>query len=152
MAAPALVARVAAAQATIDAFHHKMFEWGKYDCCRLAAHLLKGMGHRPNLTRFGYYRSELAATKALKRLGFDDTVDVVDALGFQRIPPASALPADLCGLRTVDRRGLSGLAVFIGQGRLLGFLDEDGLCHAFEPHGLLAGAEQIAWRCDPCPN
>jgi hypothetical protein len=148
-----LTRRVIATQATVDAFRRTAFAWGRNDCARLAAHVLKGLGHKPRLTRFGPYRSPITARKALQRHGFQTLADVLDDLGLPRIPPAAALPGDILGFGHPDQPLLVGLAVAVGNGRLLGFMDngdgEGQLCHVFAPTFGAAGVDYYAWRADP---
>lgn len=146
--------RVAAAQATHDAFQGKPFKWGERDCFRLAAHCLRGLGHNPRMARFGRYSSEVGAMKALLRNGFHDTVDIVDEMGFLRIAPAMALPGDILGFKHPDQGQITGLAVHIGNHRVLAFLGDDAehRCWAVEPVLTVPDVQYFAWRCDPCPS
>ncbi|MGI4730929.1 MAG: DUF6950 family protein [Janthinobacterium lividum] len=48
--------RVAAAQATLDAYKGKPFRWGRCDCARIAASHLRRMGHQVRLPAAGSYR------------------------------------------------------------------------------------------------
>lgn len=146
----AMTLRVAAAQATLDLYLDKPFVWGKWDCARLAAHCLKGLGHRPNLSRFGFYKSALGAARAMKREGFADLAAYLDdGLRLMRIPQAAALPADILGFRHPDQELPVGLGVAVGNGRILAFL-EDRICHVVSPDLRVAEAEYYAWRASPC--
>lgn len=111
--------RVAAAQATMRAFQGRPFEWGKTDCARLAAHVVRELGHPTPLARFGAYSTALGARRALKRRGFSDLGAVLDDMGFARVPPAFALPCDLVGLVSDDLP--VALTVALGNGRIFGF-------------------------------
>lgn len=146
-------ARVRAVQATLDAFIGKPFAWGREDCLRLAAHTLRGLGHKPRLHRGGAYSSEKGAARALVRAGFRDTSDWMDDFGFLRIPPAAALPGDILGFRHHTLGPWTCLAVAIGQGRMLAFVDSDDgagpVCVATLPPFHVDGAEYVAWRCPP---
>lgn len=142
--------RVAAAQATFDAFHLKPFVWGRTDCVRLVAHTLRGLGYKPRLHRGGSYASEIGAAKALLRAGFRDPAEWMDDIGVLRLAaPAAALPGDILGFRHPDQaHGWTGLSVCIGNGRVLAFLD-DQVCHAAPPTFGSEGVEYMAWSCPP---
>lgn len=140
-----MVKRVAVAQACVEAFDAKPFAWGECDCARLAAFALKRLGYKPSLSRFGRYRSALAARRALRREGFSDTTDWMDSIhGLGRISPAAALPGDIVGLP--GEEGWTALTVALGNGRLLGFLEAAGGCAVVQP----AVSPLAAWRAEPC--
>lgn len=140
-----MVRRVAAAQATFDAFHLRPFAWGVCDCAKLGAHLVRQFGYAPPFAKAGRYGNPGTAQRALERAGFKDLAEAVDGLGFARIPPAAMLPGDLAGFRCVDQEMPVGLCVAMGAGRVLGFL-EDRLCRVFSPTYGVPGAEYMAWR------
>ena len=115
-----------AAQAVIDRFKDQPMVFGKNDCVRMAAFVLRKRGHRPQLGKAGSYTNALGAQRALKRAGYDSLADALDALGLQRIAPAAALPADII---MVPGEGSFGgaLQVVVGNGRTLGYhQDLDG--------------------------
>jgi hypothetical protein len=141
-----MVARVAAAQAALDAFQGKTLSWGKTDCARLAAMPLRALGYKPGLSRFGSYKTEFGARRALLRNDMTDTPDWLDTIhGLLRIPPAAALPADIVGMP--GEGGWTSLTVCMGNGRLLGFHPEagDGVCVVVQP--LIAPV--AAWSVRP---
>lgn len=145
-----LQARTVAVQATYDLFHLRAFAWGKFDCVRLTAHVLKGLGYKPRLHRGGSYASEVGAAKALLRAGFRDPADWMDDLGVLRITPAFAVAGDILGFRHPDQaHGWTGLSVHIGNGRVLAFVGEDQVCHAVAPVFGAEGGEYMAWSCPP---
>lgn len=119
-----MLARVRAAQATVDAFRDKPLKWGQTDCGRLAGFVLREMGHSPRLARFGRYSSPAGALKALRGQKFNDLPDVLDAMGLDRIPPAMALPGDILG---VPGEGMTALAVVLGNNNAIAFA-EDQVC------------------------
>lgn len=133
--------RVAAAQSTLDAYRDRPLVWGAHDCARLAAHALRQLGLPTPLAKFGRYSTAMGAARALKRRGFNDLGEVLDEMGFPRIPPAASLPADIFGL--LAEGGGVALAVALSNGRAVGFLDLDGRAVAgvIQPHDYLA-----AWR------
>lgn len=142
----AMVKRVAAAQATIDAFNGRLFRWGSHDCGRLVAHTLRGLGVNPKLTRFGRYTSALGATRAIRKLGFADMAEVIDAFAFPRIAPAQMLPGDIAGYRHPTQEMSVSLVIAVGGARVLGFMEEDLTCHIFAPTYGVEGADYLAWR------
>jgi hypothetical protein len=127
-----------AAQACIDRFGGKTYEPGKRDCAILAAHLLHQYGIAVPVMKGMQYSTEAGAIKALKRTGCRDIIAVVDALGLQRIAPASARTGDLVGLPCDGPWGCA-LTVAVGNGRVFGFLD--GVAQVQIPSAFVA-----AWR------
>jgi hypothetical protein len=118
------------AQAALDAYIGKPFAWGENDCARLGAFVLRLAGYKPNLSRFGAYRSELSAVRALKRHKLGSLTEAVDEIGLMRIAPAATLPGDLISFPGDTEGGLDGLTVVLGNGRVLGFTAsaEAGAC------------------------
>lgn len=118
-----MLRRQRAAQATVDRFRSVPFAYGKNDCARLAAFVLRQMGHKPGLAKAGSYSSALGAARALKRLGHDDLASALDALGLLRIPPIAVLPGDLI---MVPGEGPFGgaIAMAVGNGRVLGYHED----------------------------
>jgi hypothetical protein len=142
-----LILRVAIAQHALDTFRGKPFAWGTMDCARLAAHVLKAAGYKPNLSQFGDYRSDRAAARALKRRHFANVVDWIDSVkGLERIAPAAALPADLIAFP--GEGGWHALAVVLGNGRVLAFTEtvDAGACSILEAN---LGAAVAAWKVTP---
>jgi hypothetical protein len=140
---------VEAAQATLDHFRGRPFVWGESDCARLAAHVLRGLGYKPNLSQFGSYRSDRAALRALKARGMASVIDWMDSVpGLSRIAPAAALPGDIIAFP--GGGGWDGLAVAIGNGRVLAFTETV----AGNGCAVLAAnleAAVAAWSAPPCP-
>ncbi len=122
-----LIDRVTATQTTIDTYHERPFEWGQADCARLAAHHLHTLGLNTRLDEARGYSTELGAKRALKKLGANSMEDLADAMGFDRIPPASAIVGDLIGFPG-GREGAewTALGVHVGGDRIMGFADPDG--------------------------
>lgn len=142
-----LLARVDAAQQAMDHFAGKPLVWGRTDCARLAAHVLKTLGYKPGLSRFGDYKTELGARRALRRHGMTDTPDWLDTIhGLIRIAPAAALPGDVVGMPGAGN--WTSLTICLGNGRLLGFHPEAGVgvCTVVQP--LIAPV--AAWSAAPC--
>lgn len=118
-----LLRRRDVAQAAVDRFQGVPFEYGKNDCARLAAFVLRQMGHRPQLGKAGGYRSALGARRALARAGHHSLAAALDALGLLRIAPAAALPADI--IMVPAEGGLDGsLQVAVGNRRTLGYHED----------------------------
>jgi hypothetical protein len=127
-----------AAQACIDRFSGKAYEPGKRDCAVLAAHLLHQYGIAVPVMKGLKYSTETGAVRALKRTGFADLIEAVDALGLQRIAPAAARTGDLVGVPCEGPWGCA-LTVAVGNGRLFGF--HSGFCQVVQPSEFVA-----AWR------
>lgn len=108
----------------------------------MAAHLLHQYGVKVPAMKGRTYRTETAAMRALLRTGFADLIEAVDALGLDRIAPASARTGDLVGLPCSDGPWGCALAVAVGNGRMLGFVG--AVAVVFEPKEFLT-----AWRA-PC--
>lgn len=84
------------------------------------------------------YSTETGAVRALKRTGFADLIEAVDALGLERIAPAAAKTGDLVGMPCEGPWGCA-LTVAVGNGRVFGFLD--GMAQVQIPSAFTA-----AWR------
>jgi hypothetical protein len=138
-----LIVRVAAAQATIDQFLEKPFEWGTNDCAQLAAFAVEQLGFETVVSKAGRYKTQRGARRALARLGAKSMEDLPDAMGFERIAPAMALPGDIVGFPGGDTDAeedrWTALGVCIGQDRILGFAN--GICDV-GPFSVCT----VAWR------
>lgn len=137
--------RVAATDATMAAFVGQTFVWGRYDCVRLAAHVLRGLGYRPRLSRGGRYSSALGATKALRRTGFASIDDALDGLGLARLPWSYALAGDIVALP--GNAAMRALGVVIAPGYVLAFSPHDNLCRVAAPS---AADVLTLWSAPPC--
>jgi len=131
--------RATAAQACIDRFRGRAYEPGKADCVQLARHCLHHLGRRVGQGKLPAYSTEIGGLRALKRLGFGSLVEALDGFGLERIAPASALPGDLIALPT--EHPLGALAVAVGNGRVIGFLEGEKGAVIMQPHAFVA-----AWR------
>jgi hypothetical protein len=127
-----------AAQSCIDRFAGKTYEPGKRDCAIMAAHLLHQYGVAVPVMKGLKYSTEAGAARALKRTGFADLLEAVDALGLERIAPAAARTGDLIGMPCDGPWGCA-LTVAVGNGRVFGFLD--GVAQVQIPSAFTA-----AWR------
>ncbi|MFV1919132.1 hypothetical protein VPH46_06835 [Sphingomonas sp. MJ1 (PH-R8)] len=135
-----LLRRQHAAQAAVDRFKGQPLAYGKNDCARLAAFVLRKMGHRPQLAKAGSYSTALGATRALQRSGFEDLAAAIDAMGLPRIAPAAAWVADLVLLPAEGPFG-GALSVAVGNGRVLGYHEDVDGADILQPVQYLA-----AWR------
>lgn len=128
-----------AAQATLDRFKDKPFEFGTSDCARLVAFHLRQIGKPVKVAKAGSYKSLLGATRALKRLGFDNLSDLMDS-HLERLPaPAFAIAGDVIAMP--GEEGPGALSVCMGNGRALGFHADAAGAVIMEPREMLA-----AWR------
>lgn len=138
-----LLFRVAAAQATLDHWRDQPFKWGTVDCVRMMAWHLRRMGHRVKLPPSGSYSSALTAARRLRERGHDDVIAAVDALGFDRIAPAAALPGDVLGWPKDD--GIGIIAIRLSNGRVVGFHDDTVGATVLQPLDVAC----VAWRTPP---
>lgn len=142
-----MIQRVAAAQATLDAYVGQPLVWGRTDCVRMAAFNLRKLGYRPRLARGGSYSSALGARRALKRAGFDRLEDALQDLGLVEIGHASHLPADILALESGD--DWPALGVALGNRRVLAFSVHDGCAGVA---GVKHEDIRSAWRAHPWPQ
>lgn len=118
-----LLLRNEAAQAAIDAFLFKPFAWGSADCAALAIVCLTALGHRDPLAKMRGYTTAIGAKRTLRHLGHATIEGVLDAMGLERIAPASSLPGDIVAMPSDHGDGWPALGVNVGQNRVLGFFD-----------------------------
>ncbi len=135
-----MIRRQQTAQAAVDRFKGQPWELGKNDCVRLAAFVLRRMGHRPQLGKAGTYTTGTGALRALKRAGYDTLSSALDGLGLERVAPAAARVADI--VMIPGEAPLDGaLTIAVGNGRVLGFHEDIGTADILQPVEFLA-----AWR------
>lgn len=133
--------RQKAVQACMDRFADKPFEPGVRDCGKLAAHVLHGMGRKAKLLNGWRGKSWGSAVRYIEAKGFGSLVELVDAMGLERIAPAAALPGDLIAMPT-DAEGFGcSLSVALDNGRVLGLNTATGLIEPMIPHIFVC-----AWR------
>jgi hypothetical protein len=132
-----MLRRQQAVEATVQRFAGKALVWGRDDCARMAAFLVKRLGVRVSLAKMPRYSSEVGAARALRALECADLAEVVDLAGLPRIAPARAVVGDLLGLPGPD--DTVALHVSLGAGTSFGLIDG-----AFQP----ARVHQVltAWR------
>lgn len=139
-----MIARAQVAQKCVDRFSERPYTIGTRDCVALAALALKSAGHRVAVLKGARYRSEVGAARLMRRLGYRSLLDAIDALGLERISPASALPGDILALPSGDRCPFGcALAVSLGNNAALAFFD--GRAQAGRPSAFVT-----AWRNSPC--
>lgn len=133
-----MILRQQAVEACRARFEGKAYEPGSRDCAKLAAHALHKQGRKVGLLKGVRYHSEVGALKVLRQLGFETLMDAVDAVGLERIPPASARPGDLVA---VPGEGAFGCALMVAadNGRVFGF--SDGIGAFWQPLSFVC-----AWR------
>lgn len=127
-----------AAQATLDRFGDKPFEWGKHDCARMVAFHLRKMGKPVKIAKAGSYRSAKSAQAALKRLGHKTLIEFMDA-HFARIPPAAAALGDV--VAGPPDHAVGALCVCLGNGRVVGYHESMPGAVVLQPVKITA-----AWR------
>jgi hypothetical protein len=132
--------RAAAAQAAVKRFKGVPLAYGKNDCVRMAAFVLRRMGHRPQLGKAGSYRSAPGAVRALRRAGHETLAGALDGLGLVRIAPAAALPGDIVML-PAEGPFDGSLNIHVGNGRVLGYHEDAVGADILQPVRYLA-----AWR------
>jgi len=135
-----MIRRQQAAQAAIARFKGEPWQLGKNDCVRMAAFVLKRMGHRPQLAKAGSYTTGAGAMRALQRAGHDSLAAALDALGLERIAPAAALVADI--VMIPGEAPLDGaLTIAVGNGRVLGYHEDLAVAEILQPVAYVG-----AWR------
>jgi hypothetical protein len=123
-------------------FDGRSFAWGRFDCVRLAASSMKALGHKVSLSKGGAYSSARGAVRALRRAGYDNPVEALDAR-LVRIPPASAWPGDIVAFESGEDWPSLMVALYLGH--VLGFMpDAAGAlrCGVIAPEKLYVAA----WR------
>lgn len=137
MNASAWNARVAAAQASIDAFDGQPAAFGRADCVRRAAFVAKRLGHPVSVLKLGSYSTERGAIRAMRKLGHRSLIEAMDER-FERIAAASRWPGDIVALPSDDAFGCS-LAIALSNGVLLSQVD--GVCRQVTANQFVGG-----WR------
>jgi hypothetical protein len=135
-----MIRRQQAAQAAVDRFKGQPWQLGKNDCVRLAAFVLRKMGHKPQLGKAGTYTTGAGALRALNRAGFSGLAEALDALGLERIAPAAARVADIIMIPGDPTLG-GALTIAVGNGRVLGFHEDLESAEIMHPIQFLG-----AWR------
>lgn len=113
-----LAQRAAATQKTFDKFKGKPFAWKDASCAHLLRTHLRNMKHRP--PKMPAFRSAVGAKRALKDMGADDLVALLNGLGLMEIPPAKMLVGDLAVLPG-DDGVFDAIVVSAGNGKFMGW-------------------------------
>lgn len=137
-----MLKRQAATQACMDRFAGRAVDWANRHCGKLAAHAMHKMGRKAGLLTACRATTPSGAVKYIRQAGFKDLVDLMDATGLERIPPAAALPGDIIGLASEPGDGFGcSLTVALDNGRVLGCNPGTGVIEPMIPHLFVA-----AWR------
>lgn len=128
-----------AAQACIDRFVGKARREGANDCARLACHALHHAGVKVPFLKGKKWTSEASGLRLLRSLGFANLIEAVDSLELERIAPARAVAGDIVALPCEDERWGCALTVAVGNGRVIGFLED--VAQVVRPVSFVA-----AWR------
>ena len=117
-----LLRRQKATEATLAKYRQRELDWrDRSSCVHMARYHLRQMGHRP--PPMPDIRSALGAKRALKKKGWADVPEMLDAvLPGARIPPLAMLLGDLAVVR--GEGGLDAILLHAGN-EALGW-HEDG--------------------------
>jgi hypothetical protein len=132
--------RAKAAQKTLDAFRLRPYKLGRNDCVRMALFHLRAIGKRIEGLKIGPYKTLAQAKAELKKQG-GATIGAVLDKHLERIPMAFALTGDLVEFE--GERGLTGIGVWLGNGRMCGYHVgiPDGSADVLQPNKVFD-----AWR------
>ena len=122
---PELERRRIATEKTKAKFDNRAFDW-RYarTCAHLARYQARAMGRRlPTVPRF---RSAIGAKKALRMLGHESLIGLLDA-HLTRIAPAEMRLGDLCAVPGTE--GLDAIFVNVAPRKIIGWReDQPVLC------------------------
>lgn len=116
------------------------YEPGKRDCLKLLLKAVRSMGGSTTIAKGAKYSTEAGALRQLKQRGFNDLPSAIDAGGLVRMAPAAALPGDILGLRTAESAFGIAVAIYVGNGKALTFVNGFGMI------GKLMEPPVVAWR------
>ena len=110
---PDMLRRQAATEATLKKYRERAFDWKtRATCVHLASFHLRQMGHTP--PPMADFRSPLGARKALKKRGWADVSEMLDAvLPGARIAPMQMLLGDLAVVRGSE--GFDAILIHAGN-------------------------------------
>lgn len=136
--------RAAAVQACVDTYAGRPLDFRGGDCVRLARFALHKQRAGVTFLKGVRWSSAPSALRQMRKLGFENLVDAMDATGLARIAPAAAWPGDIIALPVGegDPFGAS-LTVRISNGNVLGFGEGGSACGVMRPRDFLA-----AWRVE----
>lgn len=105
---------------TVQRYLNRPFKWGSCDCGKIAAfHARKFKWKVP---KTGTYRSAVGAAKYLRSLDVETLPDLLDKIGFARIPPAFANMGDFVSFQCDDPIG--GVGIMVGNGNMMAFHED----------------------------
>ena len=137
-----MMKRQAATQACMDRFAFKQVTPVTRHCGKPAALVMHKMGRSAKLLNGSRHKTWAGALKYLRGLGFKNLIELMDATGMERIPPAAALPGDIIALPVGDDDAFGcSLAVALDNGRVLAANPASGLIEPMIPHLFVC-----AWR------
>jgi len=141
------IRRAERTQATLDTWQGRPWRLGSADCVRMAADHLRRMGHRVKLPPAGSYRTIRSAVLALDKAGHATVPAALDAMGFERIIPASALAGDIVQMEQDEEQDdrLATLVITLGNGRVLGWHPDAPGATILQPISHMLSA----WRVEP---
>lgn len=93
--------------AFLKAYRNRSFEWGQCDCCLFVAdwvHTQSGVDPAADLRR--RYHTQLGATRALRRAGFNSILDIADAAFGERVDVLALARGDIALLMQDDAPAL----------------------------------------------
>jgi hypothetical protein len=137
----------AVTQEVLDDYRDKPLVWGAKDCARMIAPVLQRAGYKPGLSRAGFYKTEAAALRGMRKAGYKDLAEWLDDIGLMRIPPAAAVAGDVIGFPAAPPWTWA-LSLALGNGRILGPHPEEGRFKVLQPvyRAFDDGRTPIAWR------
>lgn len=113
-------------------------------CVHMARYHLRAMGHRP--ARIPAFRSPTGAVRALRKNGWANCADMLDAQLLPRIAPAAMLPGDMMLAKSDDDAGdtLGAIGICVGN-KIMGWrlCEETGL---YLCNDLIVTEFEGAWR------
>lgn len=126
---PELERRRIATNATLARYQGKTFSWKTgITCAHMARGHLRNMKRKaPAMPRF---RSAYGAKQALKALGHDSMVSLIDSL-LPRIAPAQMVLGDLCAVE--GEAGMDAVMICAGHRRIFGWVEDEARPVIVEP-------------------
>jgi hypothetical protein len=141
------IRRAAAAEACFQRFNGKTYAPGKRDCVKLATHALIKMGHGSGPMKGLVYASEAQGYRLMRKAGFKNLIEALDARGLPRIAPAMARQGDIIAMEAGEDNPFgAALSIAMPDQTILGF--SGGVCATWRPLSfpLDADGNPLAWR------
>ncbi len=129
--------RANALSKTQDKYAAKNFKWGSCDCAKIVSFHLKQFGHY--VPKPEPYRTARGAQKSILKLGYRNLPELIDGLGFEKIPPAFTLMGDIVSFEADHPIG--GIGIVWGNGNMMAFHESHQT-----PVVMTMGRIQKAWR------